>query len=107
MIWPNNPDNVDNAEEFHSPKLPPVWDADCARDFVANGGTHIVLVAERETNIHVLPSRPEQGSPTWPDSGLCATRELQTLLQEEFELVHQMAIPTWYYSDDLTIWKKK
>ena len=107
MVWPNNPDNVDNAEEFHSPRLPPVWDANCARDFVANGGTHIILVAERETNIHILPSRPEQGSPTWPDSGLCASRELQTLLQEEFELVHQMAIPTWYYSDDLTIWKRK
>lgn len=107
MVWPNNPDNVDNAPEFHSPRLPPVWDAECVRSFVARGGTHVILVAERETNIHVLPHRPEQGSPTWPDSGLCATRELQTLLQQEFDLIHQMEVPTWYYSDDLTVWKKK
>jgi hypothetical protein len=101
LVWPNNPDNIDNAEEFHSPRLPPVWDVACLKAFVVAGGTTVILVAEREVNIHVLPPASD------PDSGLCATRALQTHLLEHFDLVHQMDVPTWYYSDDLTIWKKK
>ncbi|CAB9515256.1 expressed unknown protein [Seminavis robusta] len=105
LVWPNNPDNVDNAPEFHSSRLPPVWDTACVQAFLEAGGTTVILVAEREDNIHILPSHPQ--NPTQPDSGLCATRALQTLLRTEFDLVHQMDIPTWYYSDDLTVWVKK
>ena len=107
MIWPNNPDNVDNAEEFHSDRLPPVWDVDCARAYTsqAGEGAIIILVAERESNIHVLPSHPQ--NPTQPDSGLCASRALQQFLLDEYELIYQMDIPTWFYSDDLTIWRRR
>jgi hypothetical protein len=106
MVWPNNPDNIDNAPEFHSPRLPPVWDLDCVEAFLKAGGTTLILVAERETNIHVLPSHPPDFA-TQPDSGLCASRALQTLLDREFDLVNQMSIPTWLYRDDLTVWVKK
>jgi len=107
MVWPNNPDNVDNAKEFRSPRLPPVWDMDCVQTFLAAGGTRVILVAEREINLHILPSHPEKNSETFPESGLCATRALQKLLMDEFQLVHQMDVPTWFYSDDLTVWEKK
>jgi hypothetical protein len=107
MVWPNNPDNQDNAKAFHSDLLPPVWDLDCAKLYSQHAGDDatIILVAEREANIHVLPNHPE--NPTQPDSGLCASRALQQFLLDEFDLVHQMDIPTWFYSDDLTIWRRK
>jgi len=106
LVWPNNPDNVDNAKAFHSAALPPVWDTACAQAFVAAGGTTLILVAEREANIHILPPRGPHPPPP-PDSGLCATRQFQTFLREHFELVEQQAVPSWYYNDDLTVWKRK
>jgi len=106
MVWPNNPDNIDNAKQFHSPKLPPIWDRACVQQFVQAGGTTLILVAEREVNIHVLPNH--ERNPTQPDSGLCASRALQQwLLSDDWELVHQMNVPNWFYKDDLTVWKLK
>lgn len=100
MIWPNNPDNVDQSKEFHNDDLPPVWDVDCLKAYMALGGKTVVFVGEREENIPLVPGAP-------PESGMTATRAFQTLLKNNFKLVEQIDIPTWWSSDDATIWKRK
>jgi len=101
LVWPNNPDNVDNAPEFRSDALPPVWDHDCVEAFVAAGGTAVALVAEREVHVpRAAPNAP-------PDAGLSATRQLQEYLRAHFDLLEQQPVLTWYYRDDLTVWRLK
>jgi len=108
LVWPNNPDNVDNAPQFHSDVLPPVWDADCVRRYVARGGTTLILVAEREDNIvlaRMNNNDDDDAAPPPADSGLSATRKLQDYLKQHFVLVEQQPVLSWYYRDDLTVWR--
>ena len=100
LIWPNNPDNVDQPEEFHSDKLPPVWDVDCLKAYAAVGGSVVVFVGERQENIPTIPNAPRDG-------GMTATRKFQRMLVKNFDLVEQVEIPTWWSSDDATVWKRK
>jgi hypothetical protein len=100
MVWPNNPDNEDNDERFYSPILPETWDAACLEAYMAAGGQTVIFVGEREERVHVMPRAPAE-------SGLSATRRFQTMLQTNFQLVQQIDIPQWWYSDDATIWKRK
>jgi hypothetical protein len=99
MIWPNNPDNVDNIS-FRSDRLPPTWDAECLEEYIRFGGTTVIYVGEREENVHVMPKAP-------PESGLSATRKFQTMLQTHFDMIDRIEIPNWWYVDDATIWTKK
>jgi hypothetical protein len=99
LIWPNNPDNVDNIV-FQSDRLPPTWDAECLKEYIRAGGTTVIYIGEREENVHVMPNAP-------PESGLSATRTFQTMLQSQFDLIDRIEIPNWWYVDDATIWTKK
>lgn len=117
LVWPNNPDNVDNSAQFHSDALPPVWDADCVRAYVRAGGTTVILVAERQVNIPLMTSGMaaaghrgdgDKAPPPPPiDFGLSATRELQAYLRDNFDLVERQPVLSWYYRDDLTVWRLK
>lgn len=100
MVWPNNPDNVDQPNEFGSDNLPPTWDVDCLKAFYKVGGITVIFVGERMERIPKLPNAPQE-------SGLTATRKFQTLLKRYFHLVDQMDIPKWWTVDDVTIWKRK
>mmetsp|Transcript_41410 Transcript_41410/g.97027 ORF Transcript_41410/g.97027 Transcript_41410/m.97027 type:complete len:156 (-) Transcript_41410:797-1264(-) len=100
MIWPNNPDNVDNDEEFHIGNLPPLWDSDCLSAFIHAGGTSVIYVGERIENIYHLPDKP-------PEVGLCASAKFQSMLKEKFVLKKRMNIPSWTYDDDVTFWTLK
>ena len=101
MVWPNNPDKIDNPHLYEGEVLPPVWDADCLSEYMKAGGETVVFVGEREDTIHVLPGKP-------PDCGSSASRRFQTMLKEKFDLVESHKIPNWLLSqDDATIWVRK
>jgi len=102
LVWPNNPDNVDQPASFYEPGLEafPVWDAVCLRSYLALGGRTVVYVGEREERVGVMPGAP-------PESGTTATREFQTLLKERMHLAERIELPVWWSSDDLTIWTRK
>jgi len=100
IIWPNNPDNIDNDDEFYEDSLPPLWDSGCLSAFIHAGGTRVIYVGERTENIYHLPDKPQE-------VGLSASAKFQSMLTENFELEYQMDIPKWYYSDDVTFWNLK
>lgn len=102
LVWPNNPDNVDQPDHFYSKQLErvPVWDVECLRAYMNANGTTVVYVGEREEHIHIMPNAP-------PESGLTSTREFQNMLKTNFDIVKQVDLPTLWAYDDLTIWKKK
>eukprot|EP00980_Cylindrotheca_fusiformis_P011208 scaffold2571_cov104-Cylindrotheca_fusiformis.AAC.2 len=106
MIWPNNPDAVDNPQH-HSRVVDdddddtlPIWDIDCLKAYMAVGGSTVIFVGEREAQIQVRPEFP-------PDVGMSASKAFQTLLQTEFTLVEQFDIPNWWGADDVTVWKRR
>jgi hypothetical protein len=107
LIWPNNPDQVDNAQLYYSnptnqeqPPPPTTWDVDCLLSYLEAGGSTVIYVGERETQISVRPERP-------PDSGMSSSRQFQILLAQHLDLIEQHTIPTWWGVDDVTIWKKR
>ena len=103
LVWPNNPDNVDQAEHFYSKDLEkvPAWDAACLRAYMEANGAAVVYVGEREERVHIMPGAPVE-------SGLTATREFQQLLKDNFDLVGQADdLPSFWTYDDLTVWMKK
>jgi hypothetical protein len=102
MVWPNNPDKIDNPEFYHGrEEIPPVWDVDCLTHYMASGGQTVIYVGEREDNITTLPDYPS-------DCGICSSRRFQLMLKEHFHLVEQVEIPSWYWTkDDATIWRRK
>lgn len=106
LVWPNNPDEVDNAHlraaSGAAPK-PPLWDSDCLRAFHSAGGATVVFVGEREEVV-----RGTLAAGALPECGSSASRRFQAMLSEHFEQVRQMAIPNWAYnSDDLTVWTRR
>jgi hypothetical protein len=108
LIWPNNPDQVDNPQHFYHnpttqqplPPTTPTWDVECLLSYLQAGGSTVIYVGERETEMSVRPNRP-------PDSGMSSTRQFQNLLAQHFDLIEQHTIPTWWGVDDVTIWKKR
>jgi hypothetical protein len=100
MVWPNNPDSVDNPDlgDSDDHKL---WDADCLRAFLDAGGSKVIYVGERESQVQVAP-----GSPS--DSGITGSRRFQRMLRDHFTLVQEVSIPRLPFNfDDLTVWVKK
>lgn len=109
LVWPNNPDEVDNRHLAESSRdgsrggggLPPVWDADCLASYMRAGGQTVVYVGEREEQIVLPPGAT-------PECGASASRRFQAMLAEHFHLQRAIAIPTWGYNvDDLTIWTRR
>lgn len=101
LVWPNNPDRMDNPQFHHGEDIPSVWDMDCLTHYMACGGQTVIYVGEREDRILTLPNSS-------PDCGICASRRFQGMLQEHFEMIEQVDIPHWYWAeDDATIWKRK
>lgn len=99
LVWPNNADAMDNpefAEVGH-----PVWDADCLEQYIAAGGTTVIYVGERESQIAVVAG-------ACSDSGITGSRRFQAMLAKYFTLVQEVAIPRWVTAaDDLTVWSRK
>lgn len=101
IVWPNNPDEIDNSHLYQGEYLSPVWDAGCLSKYIECGGNTVIYVGEREDKIKV-----NKGCK--PDCGLSSSRLFQNMLKEQFDLVEQIDIPTWYrMEDDATIWKLK
>lgn len=102
LIWPNDPDPVDNKEYCQDDGCQgseTVWDADCLEAYVHAGGRRVVFVGEREATISGDSSA---------DCGLSATRRFQDLLEKKFVLVDTISIPNWWLNeDDMTIWERK
>ena len=98
LMWPNDPDPVDNPEFHDHTESPPIWDSACLEAFHAIGGKTVVYVGEREAAL----------SGPGPDSGLSSTRAFQRMLQEKYELMQTVALPhLWMNEDDLTIWERR
>jgi hypothetical protein len=103
VVWPNNPDRVDNPHLDSSPGdyIPPVWDADCLASYLKAGGSTVLYVGEREETIELVAGAP-------PESGLSSSRRFQQRLRESFELVEVFTSPGWgHVTDDLTVWTRK
>lgn len=116
MIWPNDPDPIDNPEfcdssdisrvqtDRTSAESEAVWDASCLWAYMQAGGERVVYVGEREEVVR----RAEQHRSSKADSGLSATRAFQQMLQNHFELVTAVELPNWWLNeDDITTWKRK
>ncbi|CAJ1947351.1 unnamed protein product [Cylindrotheca closterium] len=102
MIWPNNPDHLDNPDQFHegADKLP-IWDVECLEAYLEMGGSTVIYVGEREEQILVrLEYFP-------PDIGMSSSKKFQSMLKEQFDRVERFELPTWWGVDDLTVWKRK
>ena len=104
LVWPNNPDQVDNPEldaDGAKGVEHVVWDADCLETYIAAGGKKVVYVGERESEIKVIAGAP-------PDSGITGSRRFQAMLRKHFKLEQQVAIPRWpTAADDLTVWRRR
>ena len=89
----DNPEVVAKADEWH-----PIWDADCLKSYMAAGGTTVIYVGERESQIDLVAGAPR-------DSGITGTRRFQAMLREHFTLEREVRIPRWFTAvDDLTVW---
>jgi hypothetical protein len=100
LVWPNDPDPVDN-QQFASSGSEAVWDADCLAAYIQSGGSQVIYVGEREDTIHLS----SQGAS--PDCGISSTRRFQTMLRDEFSLMDTVEIPNWWLNeDDMTIWNR-
>jgi hypothetical protein len=123
MIWPNDPDPIDNpdfcdstpevngGESFGSLAIEsePVWDTACLMAYMQAGGEQVVYVGEREEIIlgRAKSRNPDSGHSSKPDSGLSGTRAFQQTLQSQFELVNTVELPNWWLNeDDMTIWRR-
>jgi hypothetical protein len=104
MIWPNDPDPVDNRQfcsQGGCDGSQAVWDAECLLAYMNAGGQRVVYVGERERTL------PGAGTAD-ADYGMSSTRRFQSLLAQHFTLVKTVPIPTWWLNqDDLTIWERK
>ena len=104
LVWPNNPDYVDNPEVALAQDCEAenaIWDADCLEAYMAAGGTKVIYVGERESQIALV-----QGAPR--DSGITGSRRFQAMLQENFTLEREVDVLRWFTQvDDLTIWVRK
>lgn len=102
MVWPNNPDNVDNPHVGENAVLPPIWDINCLQKYYDLGGQTVIYVGEREEKIQLLPNAV--GS----DCGFCGSRKFQQFLLEKFDLEAEIECPKWWMKeDDVTVWKRK
>ena len=104
LVWPNNPDDVDNAHVRLEGEsiLPPIWDIDCLQRYYELGGQTVIYVGEREEKI------PLVSDATGPDCGFCASRAFQRYLLENFDLKAVIECPRWWMKeDDVTVWTRK
>ena len=64
------------------------------------GGSTVVYVGERESQIAVVAGAP-------PDCGVTGSRRFQNMLRERFTLERRVALPHWWGAsvDDLTVWR--
>lgn len=101
LIWPNDPDPIDNREFCQDDGCQgsqAVWDADCLKAYMQAGGQRVAFVGERAAHI--------SGDST--DCGLSATRRFQQMLQDHFVLTDSISIPNWWLNqDDLSIWERQ
>lgn len=103
LVWPNNPDPVDNTHLLRpgESQLQPLWDARSLGAFIAAGGATVVYVGERESELRLAAGSP-------PESGSSSSRAFQQLLAAHFELVRTVKTPTWpFNADDCTIWERR
>jgi len=103
LVWPNNPDPVDNPHLLRpgESQLQPLWDARSLGAFIAAGGATVVYVGERESELRLTAGSP-------PESGSSSSRAFQQLLAAHFELVRTVKTPTWpFNADDCTIWERR
>lgn len=121
MIWPNDPDPIDNPEfcdggpvgehgqsvGSSTVESEAVWDTACLMAYIEAGGESVVYVGERE-DVILSRAKLSHHHAVRPESGLSATRAFQQTLQSQFELVKTVEIPNWWLNeDDMTIWKRK
>ena len=105
LVWPNNPDHEDNPEvvlKQDREAATPIWDADCLEAYMAAGGTKVIYVGERESQIRLVDSAGPR------DSGITGSRRFQSMLQKHFTLERQVEVLNWFTNvDDLTVWVLK
>jgi hypothetical protein len=104
MVWPNNPDDVDNPHlrREDEPELPPIWDIDCVQKYYDLGGQTVIYIGEREDKIKVAEDAVAS------DCGFCGSRKFQQFLLQHFDLVAEIQCPQWWMKeDDVTVWKRK
>lgn len=100
IVWPNNPDQIDNPHLASTEVTPPTWDAKCLTSYFNAGGTTVIYVGEREENIKLLDGAR-------PDCGVSSSRRFQQMLSEKFFLSEVVESPGFgCCCDDLTIWTK-
>jgi len=101
LIWPNNPDVLDNPHLTNEPLLQPLWDAPCLAAYLAAGGRTVIYVGERESELRLVDGAEAR------DCGASSSRRFQRMLSAEFDLERQLELPTWpYNADDLTVWRR-
>ena len=104
LVWPNNPDHVDNPEVVGTQDRDaafPIWDAACLEAYMAAGGTKVIYVGERESQIRLVKTAPR-------DSGITGSRRFQAMLERHFVLVRKVDILHSFTTvDDLTLWVRK
>ena len=101
LVWPNNPDDEDASAFALEDEGHTVWDADCLQAYLTAGGSTVVYVGERESQIEVVAGASR-------DSGITASRRFQRMLSEHFELKRELSIPHCFTAaDDLTIWTRR
>lgn len=103
---PNNPDYIDNIQYSYGSHDNTIiaWDYTCLEAYIRAGGQTVIFVGEREENIKLMKHALQNNI---KDSGMCATRQFQSMLKQYFTLQEQITIPTWWNVDDLTIWKRR
>jgi hypothetical protein len=104
MVWPNNPDEVDNMHVAAQggPKLPNIWDLECLERYHASGGNVVIYAGEREAKIELMEGAGGA------DCGFCSSRKFQNYLLEHYDLVAEFECPRWWMKeDDITMWERK
>lgn len=106
LIWPNDPDPIDNTHLYLAnddyEESQAVWDSECLSSYMNAGGTKVVYVGERENNMSLL------NSSAFSDSGISSTRRFQKMLSDNFSLEETVKIPQWWLNeDDMTIWERR
>ena len=103
MVWPNNPDAVDNPHvAVAAESLPEVWDFECVQKYYEMGGKIVIFVGERKDSIQLMKNA------THPDWGFCASRKFQEFLDSNYVLKATLKCPQWWLkADDVTIWERE
>lgn len=102
IVWPNNPDAVDNPHlAVGANSFPELWDYECIKMYHEIGGATVIYVGERGENIDL------NSDATTKDWGFCASKKFQEFLVTNFKLKTNLECPKWWMKeDDITVWER-